>query len=157
MRTFLLLFMSLLLPTTLFSQDTCTTSHSVVSSYDFDETLKRLKVTFEEKNLTLFAEINHTAHAEKVGLPLTSATVLLVGNPKAGTPLMQQNVEVAIELPLKILVFKKEGTAQVYVHFKKLVPLAKQYFSSNDAQLHASLKQIENTMIRLIEQTVMKK
>ncbi|ATA94348.1 hypothetical protein CGC54_08410 [Capnocytophaga canimorsus] len=157
MRTFLLLFMSLLLPTTLFSQDTCTTSHSVVSSYDFDETLKRLKVTFEEKNLTLFAEIDHTAHAEKVGLPLTSATVLLVGNPKAGTPLMQQNVEIAIELPLKILVFKKEGTAQVYVHFKKLVPLAKQYFSSNDAKLHASLKQIENTMIRLIEQTVMEK
>jgi uncharacterized protein (DUF302 family) len=78
---------------------------SVQSPHSFKVTLTKLRTQIESKGLTLFADIDHHAGAVKVGLLMQEATVLAFGNAKAGTPLMVLNPLVALDLPLKILVW----------------------------------------------------
>lgn len=76
----------------------------VASSYSVDETVKRLQAAFAEKGLKLFALIDHSGEAEKVGLKMRPTKVLIFGSPKGGTPLMVASPSLAIDLPLKVLV-----------------------------------------------------
>jgi uncharacterized protein (DUF302 family) len=74
------------------------------SRYSFNETVDRLQAAFAEKNLRVFAVIDHSAEAEKVGLPMLPTKVVIFGNPTGGTPLMVAAPTLAIDLPLKALV-----------------------------------------------------
>ena len=85
-----------------------TPMQTVQSAHSFEKTVSALKDFIEEKGLTLFAEIDHAKGAEEVGLTLAPATVLVFGNPKAGTLLMQDDINIAVDLPLKVLVFMKD-------------------------------------------------
>ena len=76
----------------------------VASHYGFDETLRRLQSTFGEKALKVFAVIDHSGEAEKVGLRMRPTKVVIFGSPKGGTPLMVAAPSLAIDLPLKALV-----------------------------------------------------
>ncbi|HEY6371236.1 MAG TPA: DUF302 domain-containing protein [Candidatus Sulfotelmatobacter sp.] len=76
----------------------------VASHYSLDETTTRLQSAFAEKGLQVFALIDHSGEAEKVGLKMRPAKVVIVGSPKAGTPLMVAAPSLAIDLPLKALV-----------------------------------------------------
>ena len=76
----------------------------VASHYSVDETVKRLEAAFVEKALQVFALIDHSGEAEKVGLEMRPTKVLIFGNPKGGTPLMVAAPSLAIDLPLKALV-----------------------------------------------------
>jgi uncharacterized protein (DUF302 family) len=76
----------------------------VSSHYSVDETLQRLQSAFAEKGLHVFAIIDHSGEAEKVGLKMRPTKVLIFGSPKAGTPLMVAAPSLAIDLPLKALV-----------------------------------------------------
>jgi uncharacterized protein (DUF302 family) len=76
----------------------------VPSRYSVDETLQRLQSAFAEKNLHVFAIIDHSGEAEKVGLKMRPTKVLIFGSPKGGTPLMVAAPSLAIDLPLKALV-----------------------------------------------------
>ncbi len=76
----------------------------VASRYSFDETIKRLQAAFAEKGLQVFALIDHSGEAEKVGLKMRPTKVLIFGSPKGGTPLMVAAPSLAIDLPLKALV-----------------------------------------------------
>ena len=76
------------------------THHSV------DETVAKLKTVLQSKGVTLFALVDHSGEAEKVGLKMPPTKLLIFGNPKAGTPLMLAAPSVAIDLPLKILVWE---------------------------------------------------
>jgi uncharacterized protein (DUF302 family) len=78
----------------------------VPSSYGPKETMDRLVTEVTAKGLTIFARIDHAAGAAQVGLPLRPTELLIFGNAKAGTPLMQANQEVGIDLPLKMLVWE---------------------------------------------------
>jgi uncharacterized protein (DUF302 family) len=82
---------------------------SVASSYGPKETMDRLMTEVTAQGLTIFARIDHSASAAQVGLPLRPAELLILGNAKAGTPLMQANQEVGIDLPLKMLVWEDEA------------------------------------------------
>ena len=90
-----------------------TSMQTVQSSNNFDETVAKLKQFMEEKGLTTFAEIDHAKGAEEAGLILAPATVLIFGNPKAGTLLMQDDINIAVDLPLKVLVFVKDDKVMV--------------------------------------------
>jgi len=68
--------------------------------------MDRLVTEVTAKGLTIFARIDHAAGAAQVGLPLRPTELLIFGNAKAGTPLMQSNQEVGIDLPLKMLVWE---------------------------------------------------
>jgi uncharacterized protein (DUF302 family)/uncharacterized membrane protein YidH (DUF202 family) len=74
------------------------------SNHSVDETVERLKSILHSKGVTLFALVDHSGEAEKVGMKMRSTKLLIFGNPKAGTPLMQAAPSIAIDLPLKILV-----------------------------------------------------
>src|SRR5579863_1618161 len=76
----------------------------VVSRYSVEETVRRLQAAFVEKGLQVFAVIDHSGAAEKVGLKMRPTKVVIFGSPKGGTPLMIAAPSVAIDLPLKALV-----------------------------------------------------
>jgi uncharacterized protein (DUF302 family) len=76
----------------------------VASRYSVEETVRRLEAAFAEKGLRVFALIDHSGEAEKVGLKMRPTKVLIFGSPKGGTPLMVAAPSLAIDLPLKALV-----------------------------------------------------
>jgi uncharacterized protein (DUF302 family) len=76
------------------------------SAHHFAKTLTRLEAALKEKNLTIFARVDHAAGAASVSLNLRNTSVVIFGNPKGGTPLMQINQKIGLELPLKILVWE---------------------------------------------------
>jgi uncharacterized protein (DUF302 family) len=76
------------------------TNHSV------DETVEKLKGILQSKGVALFATIDHSGEAAKVGMKMPPTKLLIFGSPKAGTPLMLASPSVAIDLPLKILIWE---------------------------------------------------
>jgi uncharacterized protein (DUF302 family) len=76
----------------------------IPSHHSVDETVEKLKTILKSKGVTLFALVDHSGEAEKVGLKMPPTKLLIFGNPKGGTPLMLAAPSVAIDLPLKILV-----------------------------------------------------
>jgi uncharacterized protein (DUF302 family) len=70
------------------------------------ETMDRLEAEISVKGMTVFARIDHAAGAAEVGLPLRPTELLIFGNVKGGTPLMQANQAIGIDLPLKALVLE---------------------------------------------------
>ena len=76
----------------------------VASRYSIEETVRRLQAAFGEKGLQIFALIDHSGEAEKVGLKMPPTKLLILGSPKGGTPLMVATPSLAIDLPLKALV-----------------------------------------------------
>ena len=81
----------------------------ITSDFPMDDSISKIKHAFKEHSLKIFAEVDHSSEAEKVDLPLNRTLVLIFGNPKAGTLLMQDNIEVALDLPLKVLLFEKDN------------------------------------------------
>lgn len=88
----------------------------VRSRYSFDETVRRLQATFTEKGMQIFAVIDHSGEAEKVGLKMRPTKVVIFGSPKGGTPLMVAAPSLAIDLPLKALV-AEDGGGKVSVSY----------------------------------------
>ena len=79
---------------------------TIASNYGPKETMDRLEAEIKAKGITVFARIDHAAGAAQAGLSLRPTEVLLFGNARAGTPLMQANQTIGIDLPLKALVFE---------------------------------------------------
>jgi uncharacterized protein (DUF302 family) len=78
----------------------------VPSNHSVDETVDRVKSILQAKGIALFALIDHSGEAEKVGMKMRPTKLLIFGSPKAGTPLMLAATSIAIDLPLKILVWE---------------------------------------------------
>jgi uncharacterized protein (DUF302 family) len=98
---------------------TTTTSKGIVdmpSHYSVDETVARLKNILQSKGVTLFAVIDHSGEAEKAGMRMPPTKLLIFGSPKAGTPLMLAAPSIAIDLPLKILVWE-DSQSKVWVSY----------------------------------------
>jgi uncharacterized protein (DUF302 family) len=86
----------------------------VASHYSVEETVRRLEGAFAEKGMRVFAVIDHSGEAEKVGLTMRPTKVVIFGSPKGGTPLMVAAPSLAIDLPLKALVAEDaEGKVSV--------------------------------------------
>lgn len=79
------------------------------SKYPVKETVDRLTAALKDKGIAPAARIDHAAAAKAAGLELKPTEVLLFGNPKLGTPLMQSNRHVAIDLPMRVLVWEDDG------------------------------------------------
>jgi uncharacterized protein (DUF302 family) len=76
------------------------------SSSGYAVTVERLIEAIDNKGLTVFARIDHAAAAREAGMALAAEEVVLFGNPRAGTPLMQTDPRVGVELPLRILIWE---------------------------------------------------
>lgn len=84
------------------------------SRYSAVDTLERLAAEIGKRGLTIFARIDHAAGAQSAGMSLRPTEVLLFGSPAAGTPLMQADQTIGIDLPLKLLVWEgADGKARV--------------------------------------------
>jgi uncharacterized protein (DUF302 family) len=96
------------------------------------ETMNRLEAVVKAKGLTVFARIDHAAGAAEVGLPLRSTELLIFGNAKGGTPLMQSAQTVGIDLPLKMLVWQ-DASGVTWVSYNDPSWLAKRHGLSHEA------------------------
>jgi uncharacterized protein (DUF302 family) len=74
------------------------------SALPVEETVAKIEATAKERGATVFAKIDHAGEAKKAGLQMPPTVLLIIGNPKAGTPMMLEKPSTAIDLPLKILV-----------------------------------------------------
>ena len=89
---------------------------TIPSHHSVDETVDKLKTILQSKGVTLFALVDHSGEAEKVGLKIPATKLLIFGNPKGGTPLMLAAPSVAIDLPLKILV-AEDAQGKVWISY----------------------------------------
>ena len=80
----------------------------VPSPYSVPDTLARLESILKERGLTIFARVDHSGEAEKAGMKMRPTQLLIFGSPKGGTPMMVAAPSVAIDLPLKALVWEDE-------------------------------------------------
>jgi len=83
------------------------------SASAFSETLSNLLGAIADHGLVVFAQIDHAAAAREVGLEMAPEVVVVFGNARAGTPLMQSDPRVGIELPLRILVWEADGVTMI--------------------------------------------
>jgi uncharacterized protein (DUF302 family) len=86
------------------------------SQHSVDQTVERLKNILESKGVKLFALVDHSGEAEKVGMKMRPTKLLIFGNPKAGTPLMLAAPSIAIDLPLKILIWE-DASGKVWLTY----------------------------------------
>ncbi|MFP5229945.1 MAG: DUF302 domain-containing protein [Acidobacteriota bacterium] len=84
------------------------------SRHSVDATVARLQKILEEKGVMLFALVDHSGEARKAGMEMRPTKLLIFGNPAAGTPLMLASPTIAIDLPLKILVWE-DGDGAVWL------------------------------------------
>jgi uncharacterized protein (DUF302 family) len=96
---------------------TATADHGLVSlasNHSLEETMQRFEALLQERGIILFARVDHSGEAEKVGLHMRPTKLLIFGSPKGGTPLMQAAPTVAIDLPLKAL-FWEDADGKVWL------------------------------------------
>ena len=79
---------------------------TIPSAHSVEDTIDRAEAVVKSKGLTVFARVDHAAGAKEVGLPLRPTLLLIFGNAKGGTPLMQANQQAGIDLPLKLLAWQ---------------------------------------------------
>ncbi len=96
------------------------------SARTFQETLARLEDALRERGVKLFARVDHDEGAKEVGMDLRPTTVLIFGNPRGGTPLMQLAQSIGLELPLKILVFQ-DASGKTWVSYDDPTWLAQRF------------------------------
>lgn len=85
-------------------------------NHSVDETAEKLQAILRAKGIALFALVDHSGEAAKVGMKMRPTKLLIFGNPKAGTPLMQASPSIAIDLPLKILIWE-DAEGKVWVSY----------------------------------------
>jgi len=98
---------------------TATSANGIIdipSRHSVQETVEKLKNILQTRGVALFALIDHSGEAEKVGLKMPATKLLIFGSPKAGTPLMLASPRIAIDLPLKILIWEDSG-GKVWVSY----------------------------------------
>ena len=98
----------------------------VVSANDVNTTADKLETILKSKGITVFARVDHAAGAKKVGKTLRPTVLLVFGNPKLGTPLMQQKQLIGLDLPLKALIYEAED-GKTYISYNDPAYLSKRH------------------------------
>jgi len=84
------------------------------SKHSVSDTIKNIKTIVKKKGLGVFADINHKGNAKAVGMTMRESKLIVFGNPKLGTKLMQENILAALDLPIKILVYEDvDGSVKI--------------------------------------------
>ena len=118
---------------------------TLASKFSVKETLDRLETDLKAKAITVFARIDHAAGAASVAMPLRPTEVLIFGNPKAGTPLMQSNQTIGVDLPLKVLGWQ-DAEGKVWLTYNDPSWLARRHRlgPSTDASVNALATALAN-------------
>jgi uncharacterized protein (DUF302 family) len=97
-----------------------------LSKHSVAETLAKLQATLAAKGIAIFALVDHSGEAEKVGMRMRPTKLLIFGNPKGGTPLMLAAPSIAIDLPMKILIWE-DDQGKVWVSYNSPEYLAQRH------------------------------
>jgi uncharacterized protein (DUF302 family) len=119
---------------------TSATNNGIVdlpSSHSVEQTVEKLKSILQTKGITLFSTVDHSGEAEKVGLKMPPTKLLIFGTPKSGTPLMLAAPSIAIDLPLKILVWE-DGQGKVWVSYNSPAYLMERHGVPRELQQNIS-------------------
>jgi uncharacterized protein (DUF302 family) len=106
---------------------------TIPSSYGPKDTMNRLEAAVKAKGMTIFARIDHAAGASAAGLLLRPTEVLIFGNAKGGTPLMQSVQTIGLDLPLKALVWQ-DISGKTWLSYNDPAWLAKRHGLSGEAE-----------------------
>ncbi len=98
---------------------------TATSPHGVEETVARLRAGIEARHIELFAVIDHAAGAREAGLELPAEQVVVFGDPKVGTLLMQTDPRAGYELPLRVLVYEQHG--RTFVSYAPPTELAETY------------------------------
>ena len=83
------------------------------SPHSVEKTVSQLTTAVEGAGAKVFGVVDHAAGASKVGADLSPSTLVIFGNPKIGTPIMQKNIRAGLDLPLRVLVFEEGGETKI--------------------------------------------
>lgn len=106
---------------------------AIQSNYGPEETMNRFEAEVRAKGMTVFARIDHAAAAAKVGLPLRPTDLIIFGNAKGGTPLMQSAQTIGIDLPLKALVWQ-DASGTTWISYNDPGWLVKRHRADKEVQ-----------------------
>lgn len=121
-----------------------------ISSSDFNNTIITIETELEKLNIPIFAKFDHYQNAKDVNLDLRKTTVIVFGAPKVGTLLMQANQNIALELPLKLLILE-DNSGKTIVRFKKMEYIAKEYNLEDNDIIKKMDQLLENLSQKLIK------
>jgi uncharacterized protein (DUF302 family) len=105
---------------------------AIESNHSVKDTIDRVAASLAAKGIAVFARIDHAAGAASVGMALRPTELLIFGNPKAGTPLMQSKQSIGIDLPLKVLGWQDQG-GKVWLCYNDVGWLARRHRLDADA------------------------
>ncbi len=103
------------------------------SPHSVDVTVRRLRTALGKRGISVLGQVDHAAGARGVGLELADEQVLSFGDPKAGTPLMQEDPTIGYELPLRMLIWDADG--QTMIGYRPPTELAGEYVVPGHAQV----------------------
>ncbi len=119
------------------------------SKFPVDETVSRLEARLKAQNVPVFATFDHSANAQQAGMQLRPTKVLVFGNPKVGTKLMQDNQAIALDLPLRLSVWE-DGRGRVWVGYHALDRLAAEYGIKDEATVKAMAQALEKLVAKAV-------
>ncbi|MCK5402877.1 DUF302 domain-containing protein [Candidatus Bathyarchaeota archaeon] len=120
------------------------------SAFSVQETIDKLEAILKEKGIAVFAKINHFQNAKDIDLEMNKSQVMLFGNPKIGTLMMQKNIFVSLDLPLKIAIVK-DDSSNVWVVYNSTNIFRERYdFSDSEIieRIDTLLDTITNSIIK---------
>lgn len=121
---------------------------NIASPYSFADTVQRLLSAFGDQGIKVFAAIDQQAEASAVGFGMPPTTLILFGNPRAGTPLMLAQPRSGIDLPLKVLV-SESSPGQVSVTFNAAAYIIDRH--SLPSELTANLSPAERLIAKVLQ------
>ncbi|MCL4372059.1 DUF302 domain-containing protein [Candidatus Marsarchaeota archaeon] len=117
----------------------------VTSDDAFETVLERAVEAIEKRNIRIFAILDHKKNAESVGMEMGNATVIIFGNPEAGTKLMQDRPSIAIDLPLRLLISSEDG--KTALRYYNPLHLAKEHKLNDNLDLINKLSGLLNAIV----------
>ena len=105
---------------------------TIVSNHTVKDTIDRVEAGLAAKGIAVFARIDHSAGAASVDMPLRPTELLIFGNPRAGTPLMQSRQSIGIDLPLKLLGWQ-DDSGRAWLSYNDVAWLARRHGLGPDA------------------------
>ncbi len=124
---------------------------TISSRHSVKETLDRLEAALKAAGINIFARVDHSGGAAAVGMELRPTEVLIFGNPKGGTPLMQANQMIGLDLPLRVLAWE-DATGRVNMTYNDVDLLAARYCL--DAATAAAREALGNVLAKFTTEAV---
>ena len=116
----------------------------IKSAHSVTETINKLEAVLIKKGMTIFKRVDHTAGASKAGLKIRPTELLIFGNPKVGTPLMQCSQTAALDLPQKALAYKDKN-GQVWLAYNDPTYMKKRHKLKN---CDAAVQKVTNALAK---------